>query len=266
MNRFNYVACQATIDNKTYNLDASRSRLGFGLMPFECYNGWARIISETSPALDLSPDSLKERKVTAYILINDKGKWAGSMMQQLGNYESYNLRNKIKEEGEEAYFKTVQKSFGFDVKTQSTKIDSLEVYDLPLSLKYQFTVDPGDDDIVYLNPLFGEAQKENPFKSAERRYPVEMPYTFDETIVATIYVPTGFEVEELPKQIKVRLNEQNEGVFEYAIAKSDNIISLRSRVKIDRTFYSPDEYEMLREFFNLIVKKQSEQIVFKKKK
>jgi hypothetical protein len=120
--------------------------------------------------------------------------------------------------------------------------------------------------MLYLNPLFGEAQKENPFKSTERKYPVEMPYTFDETIVATVYVPTGFEVEEMPKQVRVKLNEENEGVFEYAIAQSGNIISLRSRVKIDRTFYLPEDYEMLREFFNLIVKKQGEQIVFKKKK
>ena len=236
------------------------------MMPFECYNGWARIINEASPALDLSPDSLKEKKLTSYILIDDKGKWAGSMMQQLGNYESYRLRNKIKEEGEEAYFKNVQKSFGFSVKTESAKIDSLDAYDSPVDVNYKFVMDPADEDILYLNPLFGEAQKENPFKSAERRYPVEMPYTFDETIVATIYVPEGYDVEELPKQVRVKLNEDNEGVFEYAIAKSGNIISLRSRVKIDRTFYLPEDYEMLREFFNLIVKKQSEQIVFKKKK
>jgi hypothetical protein len=53
-------------------------------------------------------------------------------------------------------------------------------------------------------------------------------------------------------------------MFEYAIEKHNNIISLRSRVKLERTFYSPDEYEILREFFNLIVKKQGEQIVLKK--
>ena len=266
MNRFNYVACQAIIEDKKYNLDASRSKLAFGLMPFECYNGWARIINEASAALDLSPDSLKEKKMTSFILIDDKGKWAGSMMQQMGDYESYKMRNKIKEEGEEAYFKNVQKSFGFSVKTESNQIDSLDVYDSPLGVKYKFTMDPGDDDILYLNPLFGEAQKENPFKSAERRYPVEMPYTFDETIVATIHVPTGYEVEELPRQVRVRLNEDNEGMFEYAISKSGNIISLRSRIKMDRTFYMPEDYEMLREFFNLVVKKQGEQIVFKKKK
>jgi hypothetical protein len=240
--------------------------MGFGIMPFECYNGWARIISETSPALDLSPDSLKEKKLTSYILIDDKGKWAASMMQQLGNYESYQMRNKIKEEGEESYFKNLQKSFGFSAKTESATIDSLEAYDAPVTINYKFSIDPGDEDMLYLNPLFGEAQKENPFKSTERKYPVEMPYTFDETIVATVYVPAGFEVEEMPKQVRVKLNEENEGVFEYAIAQSGNIISLRSRVKIDRTFYLPEDYEMLREFFNLIVKKQGEQIVFKKKK
>ena len=31
-------------------------------------------------------------------------------------------------------------------------------------------------------------------------------------------------------------------------------------------YYLPEEYEMLREFFNLVVKKHNEQIVFKKKK
>jgi len=30
--------------------------------------------------------------------------------------------------------------------------------------------------------------------------------------------------------------------------------------------FLPEEYELLREFFSMVVKKQSEQIVFKKKK
>ena len=266
MNRFNYVTCQAVIDGKTYHLDASRPRLGFGKMPSECYNGWARIINDASNAIELSADSLKERKVTSLILLHDKGKWVGTMSQQLGEYESYSFRNRIKEEGEESHFKKVQKSYGEETKTEFSKIDSLDIYEAPVSIKYQFTMEPGTEDILYINPLFGEAQKENPFKSAERTYPVEMPYTFDETYVATIYVPAGYEVEELPKQIRVKLNEQDASFFEYMIGKSDNIISLRTRVKMDRALYSPDEYEILREFYNMVVKKQGEQIVLKKKK
>jgi hypothetical protein len=73
-------------------------------------------------------------------------------------------------------------------------------------------------------------------------------------------------VDELPKPLIVKLNEQDDGMFEYRISQSGDNISLRSRIRFKRSFFMPDEYETLREFFNLIVSKQAEQIVFKKKK
>jgi hypothetical protein len=114
--------------------------------------------------------------------------------------------------------------------------------------------------------MFGEGYRSNPFKSAERLYPVEMPYATDETFLLTLQVPEGYVVDELPKQIRARFDEEGKSFFEYLVQVSESTISLRSRVKIDRAYYEPGEYEGLREFFNLIVKKHSEQIVFKKKK
>lgn len=266
LGRFNYVACQAAIEGNTYYLDASHPKLGFGTMHYDCYNGWARIINEAAQGIQLSSDSLHERKLTTLIMVEEKGKWFGNLKQQLGDYESYETRNKIKEEGQEAYFKKLQKSFGLDVTTESTAIDSLETYEAPLFVNYKFSVETNKEDILYINPMLQEAIKENPFKAAERKYPIEMPYTIDKTYIATIYIPEGYELDELPKSIKVRLNDQNEGFFEYLIERSGNIISMRSRVKLDRSYYIPGEYDILREFFNLVVKKQGEQVVLKKKK
>jgi Domain of Unknown Function with PDB structure (DUF3858) len=116
-----------------------------------------------------------------------------------------------------------------------------------------------------MNPMFGEGYKENPFKSAERFYPVEMPFTMDETYNLQLEVPQGYAVDELPKSMVVKLNEQDEGTFEYRISKSGDNISFRSRIKLTRANFQPDEYEMLREFFDLVVKKHAEQVVFKKK-
>jgi hypothetical protein len=79
-------------------------------------------------------------------------------------------------------------------------------------------------------------------------------------------VPNGYEVDELPKPMRMKLNEEGDGLFEYLIQQQDNLISLRVKITMKRTYFLPDEYDMLREFFNMIVKKQSEQIVFKKKK
>ena len=122
------------------------------------------------------------------------------------------------------------------------------------------------EDILYINPMFGEGHKENLFKSKERYYPVEMPYAIDEVYIFSMVVPEGYIVDELPKSIIVKLNEEGDGQFEYRISESGGTISMRSRIQLKRAYYQPDEYEMLREFFNLVVKKHSEQIVFKKKK
>jgi hypothetical protein len=137
---------------------------------------------------------------------------------------------------------------------------------VPVGMRYTFDANLGSDDIVYINPMFGEGYKENPFKSAERSYPVEMPYTTDETYNLSLFVPDGYEVDELPKQTAVKLNEEGDGYFEYLISQSGNIISMRSRIKLQRAYYAPEEYDLMREFFAMIVNKHNEQIVLKKKK
>ena len=122
------------------------------------------------------------------------------------------------------------------------------------------------EDVIYLNPMFGERYKENPFKSAERAYPVEMPYTFDETYVLSLEVPGGYDVDELPKSTRVNFDETGTSFFEYIIGNNNGRISFRSRIRLTRSYFLPEEYEILREFFNLVVSKHNEQIVFKKKK
>lgn len=264
---FNYVVTQCEADGKLLDMDATHPRLGFGKLLPQCYNGQARVINEQATPVYFSPDSLKEGKVTALFISNgEKGKWVGSMHQKMGFYESYETRNKVKEKGQEEFFKEIGKIYGNEIKINSPQIDSLSNYDEPLTVKYEIEMDKPSEDILYINPMFGEAWKKNPFQSEKRYYPVEMPFTIDETYLLTMDVPEGYVVDELPKQLIAKLDELGTAFFEYRISQSGNVISLRSRVKISRTFFPNEEYNSLREFFNLIVNKQNEQIVFKKKK
>jgi hypothetical protein len=264
---FNYVLARCIADGKAVNLDATHPRLGFGKLLPECYNGHARVINQEATPIYLMADSLLERSVTAIFVSNDdKGNRIGAMNQTLGYNKSYEIRDKVKEKGEQEFFKEVQKVYGEGVKMVSPRIDSLNNYETPLVLKYELELNKPTDDVVYINPMFGEAWEKNPFKSEERYYPVEMPYIRDETYLLTMEVPAGYTVDELPKQMVVKLDEKESAFFEYRISQSGSTISLRSRVKINRTVFGNDEYENLREFFNMIVNKQNEQIVFKKKK
>ncbi|MEO8771880.1 MAG: hypothetical protein ABI402_17420 [Ferruginibacter sp.] len=209
---------------------------------------------------------MKEVKLTSVIIINDeKGNLSGSLSQSPGYYESYSLRKNIREKGKAIFFENLKKGFNTEVEIEHTAIDSLDKYDYPIAIHYDFTIKTEKSNLLYFNPMLCEARKENPLKSPERSYPVEMPHPIDEIYLLKMDVPEGYSIDELPKQIRLKLNENDDGYFEYLISESNGVISLRSHVLLKRTYYSPDEYSMLREFFNMVVKKQSEQIVLKKK-
>jgi hypothetical protein len=176
------------------------------------------------------------------------------------------MRDEIKEKGQEVVIKDIQKNYGEDIKIKNPVFDSLNKPEEILGIRYEVNMKNNNEDLMYFSPMFGENYKNNPFKSAERHYPVEMPYTSEELFIMNMEVPKGYEVDELPKSTRVKLDEQNDGMFEYLIQQQDDRISLRMKIVMKRTYFVPDEYETLREFYNMIVKKQAEQIVFKKKK
>ncbi|MES2647303.1 MAG: DUF3857 domain-containing protein [Bacteroidota bacterium] len=266
LNRYNYVISKLNLGNKEYLLDASEPRLGFGKLTYECYNGAAIVINEDATPIELLSDSLKESSMSFVAISSDeKGNLSGNMKYNAGYSESYRLRNQVKEKGQEQVFSEIKKSFVSDVELSETVIDSIDKYDLPLTINYNFKFNNDKEDILYINPMFSEAWKENPFKSGERSYPIEMPYAMDESYFLRFEIPAGYVVDELPKQVKMKLNEEGDGAFEYLLVQSEGFISLRSRIQLKRAYFSPEEHDILREFFNLIVKKHSEQIVFKKK-
>jgi hypothetical protein len=266
MDRFNHVVAAVNIDETAYYLDASDPLIAFGKLPLPCYNGHARLIGNQPRAVYFDSDSLMERKQTSvFISKNEKGDLEGTFRSKPGYYESLNLREEWKEKGGDSYFKKIKDGFGTDLKIQQTGVDSLNLYDLPVETYIDFAFKPFEEDLLYINPMMMETMKENPFQAMTRNYPVEMPYAFDELYVLNMELPTGYEVDELPKSARVLFNE-GEGAFEYLISQSDETIMMRSRLTLKRANFLPEEYESLREFFGYVVKKHAEQIVLKKKK
>jgi hypothetical protein len=268
MTQYNYVVVKADIGTTSYFMDATEPRLGFGHLPVRCYNGHARVVNQTADPVYFTPDTLLERSSTSVFMINDeKGNMVGSLNRVPGYFESFSLREKVNEKGKEALETEVKKSFAQEVAIAKFKLDSLNKPEELVWMSYDFDILDPKEDIIYFNPLLAsEGYKENPFKSAERFYPVEMPYGFDRAYNLQMEVPEGYVVDELPKSMVVKMNEAEEGMFEYRISQSGTSISFRCRIQLKRAYFDPDEYEMLREFFNMIVAKESEQIVFKKKK
>ncbi|SDH55045.1 DUF3858 domain-containing protein [Chitinophaga filiformis] len=263
--RFNYTMAAVTVDTLTYFLDASRPYLGFGRVDMSCYNGHARMLTAESVPVYFNPDDLLEQKSTFVMLMGGEGGILKGSLQQYPTYfESCAMRSSIKDKGKDAYFKGKEKDFVAETVISGVELENLDDNEEVLKLKYDFDMKADDAGMIYINPLFTEAMRKNPFRSQERRYPVEMPCVMDETYTLNLTVPDGYVVEEIPKSAMVKFNE-NEGVFQYLIQQSENSIQFRSRIKLNRAVFAADEYNSLRDFFDMIVKKQSEQIVLKRK-
>jgi len=265
VSQYNYVIANVKIDDVNYTLDATDKAAGFGVLDDELYNGGARLIDVRPLIIPLQADSIKDSKVTTVFITNDengKGMMA-SFSSKLGLHEGMSFRRRMKKQSNDDYFKAVKKNIPFETTLSETEIDSLNIPDEPVTVKYSFTFNPNDEDILYVTPLLGEAYKENPFKAAERLYPVEMPYCSDETYIFNMEIPKGYKVDELPKSARIKLNE-TDGMFEYIIAQGGGRVQLRCRISLKKANFTPDDYQTLRQFFGAVVSKQAEQIVLKK--
>ncbi|MCU0334078.1 MAG: DUF3857 and transglutaminase domain-containing protein [Chitinophagaceae bacterium] len=267
MDRYNYVVAQAKIDGVTYNLDATEPGLPFGVLPPQCYNGHARLIHGFGPPVYLMPDSVEEKKTTQlFMTVSENGEWKGELRSSLGNFESLTMRQIARAKGKKDIIDAIKKQVPTEFSIGEPTFENIDSGDANVSVIYEVKPEVEEDaDVIYLNPMVAEGFKENPFGSAERKYPVEMPYASSEMFIANIEIPKGYVVEEIPKSTKVNLFE-NDGFFEYIVSKDAERVMLRCRLVIHKADFIADDYEPLREFFSYVVKKQQETIVFRKKK
>ncbi|HXB34515.1 MAG TPA: DUF3857 domain-containing protein [Puia sp.] len=266
----NYVICKLRCGPKFYYLDVSDPDLQYGQLPLECYNDYDVVIDSAAiyTEANLTADSLTElKKVVVFLSNGDKGGLEGSVQIFPGIAEATEIRKKVKTQGGDKKFQDqLRNGLTPEATVTDLEIDSLRLPDEPLVVNYScHLATDSTAAIYYFTPILADRMAENPIKDALRIYPVEMPYGEDVNYILTMDIPSGYAVEELPKSERVLLNN-NGGYFEYILSQDGEQIHFRTRVRLAKANFQPQEYEDLRNFFSTIVEKESEQIVFKKKK
>ncbi len=123
-----------------------------------------------------------------------KGNLPGALKQYLGKSESFNIRTGgqkffgkgiCKRNSDRVFGHEVFANFGFDSLNNSIFLVSVH-YDF--DLKNLTSV----DILIFQPHVVVSIFINNPFKSMERHYPVEMPYKIDETYLLNMEIPAGF--------------------------------------------------------------------------
>ncbi|MEJ8803069.1 DUF3857 domain-containing protein [Pontibacter sp. H249] len=263
--KFNYVVTHVKVGEKEYFLDATEPLLPAGMLPVRCLNGLGRIVKKTDHRwIDIKPNYNYIKLFNADLTINNQGEITGTGTESAGGYNALIMRKSIKEEGEDKYMEKLAKEVG-NLKVGKPKIENLNNINGALNITYNITAGGSGqvNDVIYLNPMMGHGEKENPFKLKERMYPVDFGMPIDETYICRFVLPDGYDVDEAPKNIAVNLPE-GQGRFVYYIEKNGNEVQIMSKISINKTIFYAPEYPYLKEFYNQIVAKHAEQLVIKK--
>ena len=142
--------------------------------------------------------------------------------------------------------------------------DSVTAF-LPMATeRFSFTKKAeADGTHIYFNPLVIPVMSESPFKAVNRTLPVEYPYKYMTTIAASMQLPEGYEVEEMPKPLNITTEDKMLSVrVNYALQGTKLLVQYRFIV--GKTLFLPQEYDILRQIYDSMVEKCSEMAVLKK--
>jgi hypothetical protein len=265
--QFNYVVCVARINGKPIYLDATDRYLPIGVLPERCLNGQGLMISKNFHGWIPLESKMKERTVvSADLTLSPTSELNGKISITHDGYDGGNVRKDFKSKGEAGYIKS---SIGDNSNWQVSKTSFENMDDISKSARetHELTITDHavvSGDVIYLNPFVTSQMEQNPFKLADRTYPVDFGSMKEKVYMAKIAVPEGYMVDELPPN-KILALPEGAGKYMYSCTLVGNTISVVSNFQISRNIFVQTEYPNLREFYNHVVAKQAEQIVLKKK-
>ncbi len=262
--QFNYVICQVMVDGKNILLDATNRLLPINILPEVCLNGRGYIISKETPGWISLSASKSKTYASAEVTLNSEGQLKGKISISKDGYFGFKMRNEYLKNGEEEYVKGFTNSMSWQV--DKSEFENVKNLSEPAKERYEFThLDNfGNASVLYINPILHLRLTENPFKLEERVYPVDFGSALDQTFVCKLTIPENYQAEELPVS-KIFALPDNAGKYVYNVQVIGNVITVTSMLSINRSLFAQDDYPNLREFYNMVVAKQAEQIILKKK-
>lgn len=259
INQFNYVVAHVSLENEEgILLDAAYEQYPTGLLPTRLINKIGLLVDYEVPRwIDLNLNG--EREVSIYsseIDFDEDLNMEGMLTIIEGGITAIQERKILRSKSEDEVVDYYRKRFS-GLSVESVKLENLENSLEKLKVKLSFTKEAeeayGPD--VFLNPLIFRKMIENPFKASQRLTPVDYEVPQVRRWVYTIKLPESIKIKALPEPMALLLPD-DEGLFIYNIAASENEIKVLVKYSLEKTFFTVNEYPKLRNFFQEVASSQ----------
>lgn len=260
-----FIVAAKTSDEKTYYMDGSAIYGGLNMLPTNLLVDRGRVYEETISEkwVDLSKITKSQQVFFLLAELDKDGTLSGELKSGYTNQLAYSYK---------VAYQAAKDSSDFVEKFQNSnqiiidsfRIDGKEPMSAMVKEEIKFTKKmDASGEFIYINPMIFEHITKNPFTQSDRKLPIEFnyPYIYQEN--CTLTIPGNYKVEEIPKTIKIILDD-NKGKCIYQVLQDGNKIQLNYWFELNQIVFPQTDYTAIRDFYGQVVTKNLEMIVLKK--
>gem|GEM_PF-1654675 len=267
VHQFNHVLVYTSVEGTDYILEPLMAEIPFGMaMPNSLNGGGLLINGDSAEILQIDALAGSIRDIRALVQVDEDGKLSGTIQSRYSGYEG--ILNRLMAEnleGEEFFLEETLT----DLPNTRINDHSLINLDEPDEIFETRVAIENDDyvlaagDMIYLNPFFTDRISENPFTNPVRNFPIEYAFGTQNSYMASIQIPPGYEVAEIPEDTVLQLTENTTFVMQ-ALSNPQNVQVITRFIRAE-TAFPADMYEEIQEFYSNISAIYNKQIVLQKK-
>ena len=264
---FNYVIAMVEFADGNYVLlDATAPYSLPNILPTRALNWNGRKVSKSGASswVELTPSLLATEEVHISVKITEDLEVAGLLRTKYGNLNALNYRKRNNHLKDETIKTRLEERYQIEI--ENFKIGNQNKIAKPISVMAKFSSEDLIEEInekLYIHPLLFYAQEKNPFKSEDRKFPVDFTTPWEDKHSVAIEIPDGYSVSSLPAPLAIGL-PNDLGVFKYQVQHVGSKINVRSVLQFNSALIGAENYQILKLFYGDLVKKQSEKIILLK--
>lgn len=259
---FNYIVVFAKIDSLQVLLDATDPLCNFNELPTRCLNDYGYIVqNKKAEWLQFQSNFISNLEYDFNLKTNSNmdSIYKSCRLITTG-YEAIDYRKRFSTN----YYKLREKLLS----NNSSSMDSilpvnLDQIEKPFEIVFNENIPlESVEDKIIVSPFCNKAITENPLKMDERNYPVDMIYKNSKTFKSTIIIPNSYKLLSKPKDIEI--NNDLVYILLKAQVINNDTITVKGVYEFKKDVYTVSDYNDLKAYFDKIVDKFNEKVVFEK--
>ena len=265
---FNYVVTRVKLEGKEpLYLDATDKYGVPNILPNRIIRGMGRVIAKngTSQLVSFRPEKPSKSMFRIQCEIDEEGITKGVFGVTYKDHIAHDFRVNNAIKNEESKIKRFEKKYGI-TELEEYSVKGVKEYGKGVNERFNFAVEDEIEvieDEMFFSPLLFLRDKENIFKTDDRKYPIDFGYGFSNRYMVSIKIPEGYKVLEYPKGSSFKLPDDM-GMFSFKSSLINGTFQVIVVETIKTSIIPVGYYPAIKEFYNQVIQKENEQVVLKK--